>query len=100
LEVAVRIAELTDPAAVERAIKEYDDLRPVAFFARYPFFGPALRYDLVHGGRSYPSKAIAGVAYGYQYPDRGVLEKRNGGKETIEALVGMGFSVVDRHEVP
>ncbi|MGH3245759.1 MAG: hypothetical protein ACRDOI_06030 [Trebonia sp.] len=93
----MKIAELTDPAAVERAIKEYDELGRDAFLHRYGF-GPAVFYDLVHAGRKYDPKAIAGVAYGYQYPDRGPLtcKQFHSGKDTIRALDRMGFSVVHR----
>lgn len=95
----MKISDLTDPAAVERAINEYDELGRDAFLHRHGF-GRAVFYDLVHEGRKYDPKAIAGVAYGYQHPDRGVLTYKqfHSGRDTIRALERMGFTVVRRLE--
>ena len=61
-------------------------------------FGHAVFYDLVHEDRKYDPKAIAGVAYGYQYPDRGALtrEQFHSERDTIRALERMNFAVVRR----
>lgn len=93
----IRIADLTDPASVQRAIKEYDDVGRDAFLHRYGF-GPSVFYDLVHKEKQYPPKAIAGVAYGYQYPDRGALtcKQFHSGRDTNRALERMGFKVIRR----
>jgi 5-methylcytosine-specific restriction protein A len=50
---------------------------------------------------AYDSKAIAGVAYGYEFPDRGPLQADDfsGGEATVKArLEQLGFEVVRRNE--
>jgi hypothetical protein len=50
-----------------------------------------------HGGRLYDSKAIAGVAFGYEHPERGPLsnDEFSGGEQTVQAkLEELGFEVV------
>lgn len=47
---------------VIRAIEEYDRLGQEQFLAEHGF-GRATAYLLIYDGRSYDSKAIAGVAY-------------------------------------
>jgi putative restriction endonuclease len=32
-----------------------------------------VRYRLIHGGKSYDAKAIAGAAHGFQFPEKGPL---------------------------
>jgi hypothetical protein len=49
-------------ADVLRAVEEYDRLGQDRFLAEHGF-GRATAYLLIHGGRSYDSKAILGVAY-------------------------------------
>lgn len=51
-------------ADVLRAIEEYDRLGQEQFLAKHGF-GRATAYLLIHNGRSYDSKAILGVAYGF-----------------------------------
>jgi hypothetical protein len=51
-------------ADVVRAIEEYDRLGQDQFLAAHGF-GRAKAYLLIHNGRSYDSKAILGVAYGF-----------------------------------
>ncbi|MDP6848972.1 MAG: hypothetical protein QGI24_09310, partial [Kiritimatiellia bacterium] len=65
------LGELTDRNAVLQAIDECDRIGRQAFLAKHGYH-PAKGYWLVHRGRSYDSKAITGVAYGYQHPNRGV----------------------------
>lgn len=55
------MAEDEDP---EVAAAEYDQLRQDEFLARHGF-GPARAYLLILNDKSYDSKAILGVAYGY-----------------------------------
>ena len=64
------IVDLTDPAAVQTALNEYDQVGADAFLAKYGF-GPARSYFVVRDGKRYDSKAIVGVAYGYQHPAEG-----------------------------
>ncbi len=58
--------------AIDKALAEFDGLGRDAFLARYSF-GRATDYALVMNGRKYDPKAIAGVAYGHDYPEAGPL---------------------------
>jgi hypothetical protein len=89
------LSRLTDREAVSTAIREYDDIGRMAFLGKYEF-GKSRAYFLQHGGRSYDSKAIVGVAYGNQHPSEGPLhsDEFSGGESTVaNALEKMGFSV-------
>jgi hypothetical protein len=91
----VSLGELSDPTAVERAIAECDELGREEFLAKYGF-GPARRYHLLVDGRHYDSKAIAGVAHGYQFPHLGPLRSSefSGGEATVaRVLRGLGYTV-------
>jgi hypothetical protein len=92
------LGNLTDPAAVRRAIGEYDELGRSAFLAKYGF-GVARRYFIVYEGRQYDSKAIVGAAYGMQHPEGGPLGPADfsGGEATVvPVLERLGYGVVDR----
>ena len=54
------------------AIEEFDRLGRAAFLDKYGF-GEARSYYLVHEGKQYDSKAIVGVAHGYDRPEEGPL---------------------------
>jgi hypothetical protein len=88
------LEELTSPDAVLQAIHEYERLGQDAFLGKYGF-RPARNCLLLHEGERYDSKAIAGAAHGYQYPDRGPLRPGdfNGGAPTVSALEALGFEV-------
>lgn len=91
----VKIADLTDPAAVRAAADEYKQLGRSAFLHQYGY-GPARTYFLELGGQRFDSKAIAAVAYGIQYPDRGTpaASDFSGGEGTVaKVLRNMGFRV-------
>src|SRR5215213_5914370 len=91
------LTDLTDPQAVQAALEEFDRIGREAFLARYGF-GPALRFFLVADGRRYDSKAIAGAAYGFQFPERGPLlaSSFSGGEATVRRkLEELGFTVED-----
>jgi hypothetical protein len=65
------------------------------FLERYGY-GEAETYFMRHGGRPYASKAIVGVAYGYQYPELGPLKNGqfDGGKGGAAThLARLGFDV-------
>lgn len=53
--------------SVLKAMEEFDALGREVFLKRYGF-GIAHRYFLVHGGKKYDSKAIVGVAHGFENP--------------------------------
>jgi hypothetical protein len=95
------LSELTDRDAVLSAIAEYDRIGQAAFLAKYGY-APARSYKLAYNGKAYDSKAIAGAAYGYQFPDQGPLkhEQFSGGEQTVvPVLEQLGFEV-QRQEVP
>ena len=89
------LAELTDPTAVTRAMDEFDRLGRDAFLQKYGF-GRSRNYFVERNGKLYDSKAIAGVAYGVQHPDRGPMRPNefSGGDATVRPkLEELGFVV-------
>lgn len=92
----MKLPDLTDPRAVEQAIREFDELQREVFLRKYGF-KQARSYFLQWSGRLYDSKAIAGAAIGYQYPESGPLKFRefSGGDRTVaEQLKQLGFDVI------
>lgn len=93
-----RLSELTSVAAVQAALDEYEQLGKEAFLRKYGF-REAASY-LVRNPRTQglaDSKAIAGAALGYQYPERGGLGPKDfsGGAATVRpVLERLGFEVV------
>lgn len=91
------LSDLNSKEAVLRAIAEYDELGAKAFLERYRF-GVSRRYLLAHQGSTYDSKAIAGVAYGYEFPESGPLrsdEFSGGLAGAATKLRSLGFHVTD-----
>ncbi|WP_316528360.1 hypothetical protein [Kitasatospora brasiliensis] len=79
--------------SVLRAIEECDRLGAATFRETYGF-GKAVRYVLHHGGRTYDSKAIAGVAHQYEYGRALTGGEFSGGKTAAAAwLERAGFEV-------
>lgn len=62
----VTVGDLTSREAVLKAMAEADELGRDVFLARHGF-RRALWFLVEHNGRRYDSKAITGVALGYQY---------------------------------
>jgi hypothetical protein len=92
------LGELTSQSAVEAALDEFDQLGREEFLAKYGF-GRGRRYFVRRNGEYYDSKAIAGAAYGFQFPDRGALrnDQFQGGEHGAKArLESLGFDVVPR----
>ncbi len=90
------LSDLTDRGAVLRAIAECDRLGRAEFREEHGF-GAATGYVLEYKGHEYDSKAIAGVAHGYQFPELGPLPSAafSGGKEAAaRKLIELGFEVV------
>ena len=78
---------------VERAVAEFDRLDRDAFLAKHGF-GKARGYLLIRRGRRYDSKAIVGVAHGYDCPNLGPLLSQGftGGEATVVRLLeSLGF---------
>jgi putative restriction endonuclease len=93
----VGIRELNDRKAVLRAITEFDSLGRDEFLATY-HFGKSTRYYLIHGTSRYDAKAIAGVAYSHQFPNRKPLinDDFSGGLRAANAaLQHAGFFILD-----
>src|SRR5205823_4551612 len=91
------LGELTSHEAVVKAIRRYDELGAEQFL-RDHHFKPAPGYLVRHEGNHYDCQAIAGAAYGLQYPDRGNLpsSKINGGPGgAARRLTQLGFTVVN-----
>ena len=89
------LSRLTSSAAVRAALDEFDRTGRATFLQKHEF-RPARDYYLVADGKRYDSKAIAGVAYGYQHPDEGILKPRvfSGGEATVgKKLADLGFTV-------
>jgi 5-methylcytosine-specific restriction protein A len=92
----VKLSDLTDPAAVEKALHEFDTLGREVFLAQYGF-GPARTYFVERDGKRYDSKAIAGAAIAHQYPEQGALSNKHfsGGEHTVAKQLGLlGFTVI------
>jgi hypothetical protein len=93
----MQLAQLTSVVAVTSAIEECDRLGRDEFLRKYGF-GQTRQYILVFEGRKYDSKAIAGVAYGYQFPNLGPLTPAmfSGGKAgAARRLRNLGFRIDD-----
>ena len=96
------LAELTDPTAVSRAMDEFDRLGRDAFLRKYGF-GRSRNFFVERNGTLYDSKAITGVAYGIEHPDRGPLrpEEFIGGDATVRPkLEGWGSSCAPESPSP
>jgi hypothetical protein len=98
------LRDLSDPHAVEMAIQEFDELGRDAFLEKHGF-GQSRGYLIRGNGDDYDSKAIAGVAHGYQFPDLGVLAPTDftggiGARGAARKLRTLGFEVVPVDEKP
>jgi hypothetical protein len=96
------LGDLTSRDAVLAAIEEFDRLGREEFLRQHGF-GKAYGYFVRHNGRPYDSKAIAGVAHGYQWPDRVQLRASDfsGGEATVRRrLEALGFEIVAPREAP
>ena len=96
------IGDLTKPDAVRRALDEYDQLGREEFLDRH-HFSDARRWYLIRNGKPYESKAIAGRAYGIQFPTRPPIRDSGtftGGLPVVRKLRALGFEVTDRSGAP
>jgi hypothetical protein len=90
------LLNLSSRDAVLRAVAECDELGRIAFLAKHGF-GKARKYFLLLDGNRYDSKAIAGVAYGYEHREDGPLSPAvfSGGENTVRrVLQQLGFTVI------
>ena len=89
------LSDITDRSAILKACSEYDRVGQVGFLRAYGF-RRARRYFLEVKGRLYDSKAIIGVAHGYQFSHLGPLGPHDfsGGEKTVQRkLEELGFDV-------
>ncbi|MCX4974994.1 HNH endonuclease signature motif containing protein [Streptomyces sp. NBC_00620] len=87
-------AEITR-AGILQAIAEHDRVGRETFLATYGFRAAA-SYLLVHDGREYDSKAIAGVAHLYDFGEALKPSQFSGGhKHAVAWLEREGFTVVE-----
>lgn len=96
------LERLDDRSAVLAAVDEFDRLGRAAFLEKYGF-KDAREYFLQIGGKLYDSKAIAGVAYGKQYPAHGPLKAADfsGGAATVRhRLEALGFEFARSVDAP
>ncbi|OEJ52009.1 HNH endonuclease [Streptomyces agglomeratus] len=79
--------------SVLKAVAEHDELGREAFLSRYGF-SEARSYVLVHQGRDYDSKAIAGVAHKWEQGRALAPGEFSGGKDHAAAwLKRVGFQI-------
>ncbi|EXG82031.1 hypothetical protein [Cryptosporangium arvum] len=84
-----------DGAAVRKAIAEHDEIGQTEFLRRHGF-RPALRYQVLHDGRRYDSKAILGVAHQYATGAPLAAAQFSGGEATVvRRLEQLGFTIDD-----
>jgi hypothetical protein len=91
------LSDLSDPAAVQAALDDYQRLGQTAFLKLHGF-RQASGYVVLdpRSGQWADSKAIAGVAVGKQFPTEGTLRAAqfSGGAETVVRRLGLlGFEV-------
>lgn len=88
--------QISNPESVLKAIQEFDQLGRDGFLARYGF-GRAKSYYIFHNGRVYDSKAIAGVASGFESATGTPLANTqfSGGEYQVAKLMRkLGFTIV------
>jgi hypothetical protein len=96
--------QLRSADAVRRAIAECDRLGREQFLSDYGF-RESKRYMLRFEGHDYDSKAIVGVAYGYEHPERGPLASGDfsggiAGAGAAAQLTRLGLEIVDTDSPP
>lgn len=94
------LSGLSRPAAIQDALDEFVGLGRADFLRKYGF-KPARDYFVIDPktGIEADSKAIVGVAFGYQFPEQGALkpEEFSGGDATVVPLLqSLGFKVIHK----
>ncbi|MEU8847906.1 HNH endonuclease signature motif containing protein [Streptomyces sp. NPDC048564] len=90
----MKIQDLTDAGAVEKALAEFDERGGLAFRETYevPMFA---RSYISHASRLYPAWAIAYAAYGYQHPPLIIGDDVDWDvDEALQALRRLDFTIV------
>jgi 5-methylcytosine-specific restriction protein A len=89
------IPTVRSSSSILQAIREFDELGREKFLASHGY-GPAHSYFLHHEGKRYDSKAILGVACGYEAGAEGPFpsNKFSGGEEPVARMLRkLGFRV-------
>lgn len=93
-----RLADLSDPSAVNDSLDEFRASGRAAFLAKYGF-DQSRDYFLVVGEELLDSKPVVAAAYGYQFPEKGPLtasQFSGGVVGAVRALGRLGFQVESR----
>ncbi|WP_457101601.1 tetratricopeptide repeat protein [Microbacterium sp. P5_E9] len=91
--VVPKYSNLTDRGAVDRALEEFDRIGRDAFLLKYGY-GKARDYFLMTDTGRYDSKAIFGVAYGYQHGVPLGSDQFSGGRDGAAGrLAELGYSI-------
>lgn len=96
--MSIELSRLRSPAAVQAALDEFKRLGRTAFLERFGF-GKSRDFMVrdPKTGDLCDSKAIVGIAFGYQFPELGPLKPSDfsGGEATVvPKLQSLGFEVV------
>jgi len=97
MEVIMALSDMKSSQAIITAIKEFKHLGRETFLNKYGF-GHARQYFLDYENQLYDSKAIIGVAHGFEFPGQGILKpiEFSGGKLTVcRKLEELGFKVCE-----
>jgi putative restriction endonuclease len=95
------LSELTDRAAVERALAEFRELGRERFLQRHNL-ERSRDYFVWVDGEPVDSKPILAVAFGYQHPQHGLLSVRDfsgGTGGAVQALRRLGFDAATRAQL-
>jgi hypothetical protein len=90
------LSEMSSKEAILRAVDEFNRSTREKFLQDYGF-GKARSYFLIADGKKYDSKAIVGIAHGYEFPSLGPLKSSefSGGELTVKKkLEELGFEVI------
>jgi len=91
----VSISDIQNKDSILKAINEFEQLGRNVFLKKYGF-RKSREYFIELNGKFYDSKAIVAVAFGYEFPNKGVLKSFDfsGGEKTVEKkLIELGFTV-------
>jgi 5-methylcytosine-specific restriction enzyme A len=94
--------DIQSTTAIYEAMDEFQRLGRPAFLSKYGF-SEARRYFAIRDGQQYDSKAIVGVAHGYEFPNEGPLTPGDfsGGEATVKRkLESLGFEVIALDDQP
>lgn len=93
------ISKNSNPRSILKAIEAYDLLGEKVFHQKYGY-RKSRDYFLYYSGKYYPSKAILGVAYSFEYPGKILNANEFSGEKSVESkLQELGFQIVNELKV-